>query len=146
MNLEVISSASFGCEFSSRMTGGWLAARRALRIVNGSSDRSARVKKAVDVMARAVPGALGYHDVMKKNGTPYARVFVNTILANKGTWLRGANSISCTVSHEACELVGDPTANHWVQNLGGARTHGIGSPRRGGSLRPGHVLGFGRER
>jgi hypothetical protein len=47
-------------------------------------------------------------------------VFVNTILANKGTWLRGANSISCTVSHEACELIGDPTANHWVQNLGGA--------------------------
>ena len=60
-------------------------------------------------------GALGYHDV-----ATYARVFVQPILDNGGTWLRGANSVSATVSHEACELVGDPTANHWVENARGA--------------------------
>jgi hypothetical protein len=47
-------------------------------------------------------------------------VFVNPILDNGGTWLRGANSVSVTVSHEVCELVGDPAANHWVENARGA--------------------------
>ena len=63
--------------------------------------------------------ALGYHD-LDKHGRPYARVFVNPILDNDGTWLRGATSVSATVSHEVCELVGDPTANHWVENARGA--------------------------
>jgi hypothetical protein len=63
--------------------------------------------------------ALGYHD-LDRDGMPYARVFVNPILDNDGSWLRGANSVSCTVSHEVCELVGDPTANHWVENARGA--------------------------
>jgi len=65
-------------------------------------------------------GALGYHDLDTGNGTPYARVFVKPILENGGSWLRGANSVAATVSHEACELVGDPTANHWVENARGA--------------------------
>ncbi|HEV7526045.1 MAG TPA: hypothetical protein VGP92_13830 [Acidimicrobiia bacterium] len=63
--------------------------------------------------------ALGYHD-LNAQGLPYARVFVNPILDNGGSWLRGANSVSATVSHEVCELVGDPTANHWVENARGA--------------------------
>jgi hypothetical protein len=62
---------------------------------------------------------LGFHD-LDRNGVPYARVYVDPILDNKGTWMRGANSVSATVSHEACELVGDPTANHWVENARGA--------------------------
>ena len=65
-------------------------------------------------------GDLGYHDINTNDGTPYARVFVNPILDNGGTWLRGANSVAVTVSHEMCELVGDPTANHWVENARGA--------------------------
>ena len=63
-------------------------------------------------------GALGYHD-LDPDGCSYARVFVTPILDNGGTWLRGANSVSATVSHEACELVGDPTANHWVETATG---------------------------
>lgn len=63
--------------------------------------------------------ALGYHD-LQRDGLPYARVFLNPILDNGGTWLRGANSVSCTFSHEVCELVGDPTANHWVENARGS--------------------------
>jgi hypothetical protein len=63
-------------------------------------------------------GALGYHD-LDPDGRSYARVFVKTILDHDGTWLRGANSIAATVSHEACELVGDPTANHWVETATG---------------------------
>ena len=47
-------------------------------------------------------------------------MFVDPILDNGGTWLRGANSVSATISHEVCELVGDPTANHWVENARGA--------------------------
>jgi hypothetical protein len=43
--------------------------------------------------------ALGYHD-LDKHGRPYARVFVNPILENDGTWLRGATSVSATVSHD----------------------------------------------
>jgi hypothetical protein len=63
--------------------------------------------------------ALGYHD-LDSHGRPYARVFIDAILENGGTWLRGANSVSVTISHEVCELVGDPTANHWVENARGA--------------------------
>ena len=64
--------------------------------------------------------ALGYHYVNENDGTPYARVFVDPILANNGTWLRGPNSVAVTTSHEACEMVGDPAANHWVENARGA--------------------------
>jgi hypothetical protein len=63
--------------------------------------------------------ALGYHD-LDRRGFPYARVFIGPILDNGGAWLRGANSVSATLSHEACELVGDPTANHWVENSRGS--------------------------
>jgi hypothetical protein len=63
--------------------------------------------------------ALGYHD-LDATGRPYARVFVDPILDNGGAWLRGATSVSATVSHEVCELVGDPTANHWVETRAAA--------------------------
>jgi hypothetical protein len=64
-------------------------------------------------------GDLGYHD-LDPRGRPYARVFIDPILENHGTWLRGANSVSVTISHEVCELVGDPSANHWVENARGS--------------------------
>jgi hypothetical protein len=62
-----------------------------------------------------VADALGYHDVDDTDGTPYARVFLDPIFDNNGTWLRGANSVSAVVSHEACEMIGDPVANHWTE-------------------------------
>jgi hypothetical protein len=68
----------------------------------------------------AAADVLGYHDVNENDGTPYARVFVDPILQNDGTWLRGPNSVAATASHEACELVGDPAANQWVENARGA--------------------------
>ncbi len=60
-----------------------------------------------------IDGALGYHDV-DQNGRPYARVFVKPTLDNGGTVLHGPDSVSVTASHEACELVGDPSANYWA--------------------------------
>ena len=131
-------------------------AGRALKIVNESSHRTARVSAAIDAVRKAIniqlrdvarewgeyvftvvddaheqgfnivllddpdaADALGYHD-LDRHGRPYARVFIDAILENDGTWLRGANSVSATISHEVCELVGDPTANHWVENARGA--------------------------
>jgi hypothetical protein len=61
----------------------------------------------------------GYHDV-DCHGRPYARVFMNAILNHGGRWLRGSNSVSATVSHEACELVIDPATNRWAQDSDGS--------------------------
>jgi hypothetical protein len=131
-------------------------ATRTLRILNKSTQRSARALAAVEASRQAVnrqlhdvarawgeivytiaadalargfdivlldnadqAGDLGYHD-LDPAGRPYARVFIDPILDNGGTWLRGANSVSVTISHEVCELVGDPGANHWVENGRGA--------------------------
>lgn len=60
-----------------------------------------------------VEGALGYHDV-DADGKPYLKVFVNPILDNGGTALRGDNSVSATLSHEILEVVGDADANLWA--------------------------------
>ena len=65
-------------------------------------------------------GALGYHDVNESDGTPYARVFLDPIRAAGGSWLRGNASVSATVSHDACEMVGDPIACHWVETARGS--------------------------
>jgi hypothetical protein len=66
-----------------------------------------------------VADALGYHD-LGPDGQPYARVFLDPIFESGGTWLRGANSVSAVASHEACELVGDPLANHWIEKPNGS--------------------------
>jgi hypothetical protein len=63
--------------------------------------------------------AYGWHWVTDK-GTPYARVFLNPILDHGGRWLRSSLSVSATVSHEVCELIGDPAANQWAQTARGA--------------------------
>jgi hypothetical protein len=60
-------------------------------------------------------GALGYHDV-GPDGKPYSRVFVSTILDNGGTLIDGAFSVSACVSHEMCEMIGDPGANRWAND------------------------------
>jgi hypothetical protein len=61
----------------------------------------------------------GYHD-LDSHDRPYAMVFMDPILKHKGkqkgTWLRGTNSVSATVSHEACEFVVDPATNRWAQS------------------------------
>jgi hypothetical protein len=58
--------------------------------------------------------ALGYHD-QDPSGTPYGRVFVNPIIKSGGTDFTGPNSVSATISHEACEILGDPEVNVWRQ-------------------------------
>jgi hypothetical protein len=63
-----------------------------------------------------VDGALGYHD---DTLYPDGKVFAKTILDNGGTILDGADSISVCLSHEACELVGDPLINNWFQRPDG---------------------------
>ena len=57
----------------------------------------------------------GYHD-LDPYGRPYAMVFLDPILKHHGTWLRTSNSVSATVSHEACEFVVDPATNRWAQH------------------------------
>src|SRR5262249_18736182 len=54
----------------------------------------------------------GWHDVTDE-GAPYARVFLDPILQHGGRWLDSSLSVSATVSHEVCELIGDPAANRW---------------------------------
>ena len=62
--------------------------------------------------------AYGWHWVTD-DGKPYARVFLDPILDQGGRWLRSSLSVSATVSHEACELIGDPAANQWAQTARG---------------------------
>jgi len=65
--------------------------------------------------------ALGYHDQDPK-GNPYGRVFVNTIIQSGGTDFSTPNSVSVTISHEACEILGDPEVNSWRQMNDGTLT------------------------
>ncbi len=73
-----------------------------------------------------VPDALGYHDedgdgsVTGTPGTQYIKVFVAPTLDNGGTALSGPNSVSVTLSHEVCELVGDGPANKWADSADGS--------------------------
>jgi hypothetical protein len=62
--------------------------------------------------------AYGWHWVTDQ-GTPYARVFLNPILKFGGRWLHSSLSVSASVSHEACELIGDPAVNQWAQAMRG---------------------------
>lgn len=57
--------------------------------------------------------ALGYH-FEDPEGREYGKVFVEVILDNGGTKFDGANSLSCTLSHEVLELWGDPNCNKWA--------------------------------
>jgi hypothetical protein len=62
---------------------------------------------------------LGYHKVDPK-GRPYAHVYATPAFAHGRDWLTGADSISATASHEALEMLCDPTAMDYSFN--GRRT------------------------
>jgi hypothetical protein len=47
-------------------------------------------------------------------GRRFGRVYVGTILANQGTILEGAHSVSAAASHECIEATYDPDAKLWV--------------------------------
>jgi hypothetical protein len=47
-------------------------------------------------------------------GRQFGRVYVGVILANKGTILEGAHSVSAATSHECIEYTWDPDATHWI--------------------------------
>jgi hypothetical protein len=55
--------------------------------------------------------ALGYHD-LTLNGQPYSKVFTKTTVEN-------GESVSVTACHELCEMVLDPVANLWADDLRG---------------------------
>jgi len=56
---------------------------------------------------------LGYH-AYTPAGKPYGHVFASPILDQGGKPLRGANSVSATLSHEVCEWFVDPRVNLWA--------------------------------
>ncbi len=63
-----------------------------------------------------VANAAGYHD-LGPDGLPYAKVFVGEILDGGGFTLTDSsddgNSVSVCASHEALEILGDPSADDW---------------------------------
>ncbi len=65
--------------------------------------------------------ALGYHD-QDIDGVPYGRVFVNPIINSGGTDYSTTNSVSVTISHEACEMMCDPEVNCWRHMSDGTLT------------------------
>lgn len=58
-------------------------------------------------------GELGYHATLV-DGRPYSRIFAGPIMANGGSIMGGPNSLSCTISHEALEAIGDPYCVWWA--------------------------------
>lgn len=57
------------------------------------------------------PNALGYHSITE--GRVYGKAFWSVIQKSGGSLSTGANSLSCTLSHEALEMVGNPYVNFW---------------------------------
>lgn len=55
------------------------------------------------------PGAAGYHDRLT-NGAAVAYVFRD----GSNSLTTGGNALSVTLSHEICEIIGDPGANQWA--------------------------------
>jgi len=60
-----------------------------------------------------VAQALGYH-TEDPGGKVFARVFIEPVLANGGTALSGALSVSAVLSHEVIEAFCDPNVNLWA--------------------------------
>ncbi len=58
------------------------------------------------------PGAMGYHSLAGE-AQSFGKAFWNVIKGAGGTLLEGANSLSCTLSHEVLEMVGNPYVNFW---------------------------------
>lgn len=60
----------------------------------------------------AEAGALGDHET-DAAGRPQGRIFLDPILQNGGTLTQGALSLSCVISHEVLEMIGDPYIVSW---------------------------------
>ena len=63
------------------------------------------------------PGTLADHFV-NADGNGEIEIFIGEVLANKGTIIQGANSVSASVSHEINEYRGDPFTNEWIDTNG----------------------------
>ena len=59
------------------------------------------------------PGDLLGVGIRDRNGLGYARVFVEDTLVG-GKPLRGSRSVSCSLSHEVLEHIGDPTVSRYA--------------------------------
>lgn len=69
-----------------------------------------------------IDGALGYHSETLE-GMVYGRVFVEPIISNGGSLQDGPNSVSCTLSHELLEMIGDEYCNKWADGPMGEYAH-----------------------
>lgn len=69
-------------------------------------------------------GALGYHAV-DASGRPYGKVFAKTVLDNGGVTMHGPLSVAVTLSHELCELYGDPSADAWALNRADGKSYAL---------------------
>lgn len=58
---------------------------------------------------------LGYHSLDPK-GRPYAHVYVSPAIDAGSGWLEGAESVAASASHEALEMLCDPTAMSFSLN------------------------------
>ncbi len=58
--------------------------------------------------------ALGWHTFNTQTGQVHGTAFLDPILQNGGDLLKGANSLACTLSHEACEATVNPYVNLYV--------------------------------
>lgn len=57
-------------------------------------------------------------DHWRVDGRPTATVYARDILRlTKGSWTKGSNSVSASVSHEVVELLADPVACYYVDGL-----------------------------
>lgn len=59
-------------------------------------------------------GVLGWHTFNTQSGQVHGTAFLDPILQNGGTLLKGPNSLACTLSHEACEATVNPYVNSYV--------------------------------
>ena len=53
-------------------------------------------------------GDYGWH-IVDDHGLPYAHVFTDPSISAGSDWISGTDAISATVSHEALEMLADPS-------------------------------------
>lgn len=63
-----------------------------------------------------MPDAAGYHNE-NTAGVVSGKVFVKPSIDNGGSLFSGANSVSCTLSHEVIEMIPDPFIQLWALNF-----------------------------
>ena len=65
--------------------------------------------------ARGAAGDYGFFTV-DPHGRPYAHVFAKPSFEHNSGWISGADSIASSISHEALEMLADPSANTYNFN------------------------------